>query len=635
MTQKRSNFVGDSLISGNLAVISSSTPQYQGDGSLEVDGTLYTDILESSTPMGNVSVTSALSFPSQSRPVAPTSGNTLVFADSESDGRMVMMNAAGTVIDLNPLTTAGDLLTFDGVKDTTSRFPGGLPDQLLTYDPRGNSATQLSWKSSALALNSVYSPSDLYIRYATLMNSQGFALTSTATSIPFDKVVRCDIDAYSAESVDLRLIVAGYYEILVKCTVGFSSENDLSVGIDACVELSIETGSGGSYTYLTGTKTYSNFEATNSTTPFDTLTCRFIVSVPTGGTDMRVLVREFQTTTNALLLIPEMTTISAMLLIVDSPSTDNSQYLSFQGMSGTRPTVTSSWSDVPTNTPIIQTNSNDVVSAMNVALADAGLRYIFGKVQTLSGAGIVTIIAEESAFTISMPSSSSENYSWQKASISNNSTQTLSGSIYNEMTLSTAEFMDSDFLQNSEETLTVVSGGTYRVLFSAIVANEDMETFTAMVRLLADITGGEKEILGTSGWKSLTAGSVGNVVVGQSVYLPPGATLMAEEVTISSFTGVPDFGRYYQFVHDEEVVQTTSTVFSLRLAISTGTLASGMYRAGLSFDWDMSNAGVKFESQLLLDGSTVIDQYSDLPVITGTYQKALYTKNVRFELWKI
>ncbi|RKO88639.1 hypothetical protein BDK51DRAFT_25795 [Blyttiomyces helicus] len=189
------------------------------------------------------------------------------------------------------------------------------------------------------------------------------------------------------------------------------------------------------------------------------------------------------------------------------------------------------------------------------------------------------------------------------------------------MTVSSTEYIDSDFLHDSEETVTVVSGGTYPVLFSAIVSNEDMETFTAMVQLPADISTGEKEILGTSGWKSLTTGSVGNVVVGQIVYLPPGATVMAEEVTISSFTGVPDFGRFYQFVHDDEIVQTTSTLFSLRLAVSTGTLASGMYRAGLSFDWDMSNAGVKFESQLLLDGSKVFDQYSDLPVITGTYQK--------------
>ncbi|RKO93734.1 hypothetical protein BDK51DRAFT_50481 [Blyttiomyces helicus] len=545
--QKRSNFLRDSLISGDLAVISSSTPQYQGDGSLEVDGTLYTDILESSTLMGNVSVTSVLSFPSRSRPVAPTSGNTLVFADSELDSRMAMMNAAGTVINLNRLTTVGDLLTFDGVNDTTTRFPGGLADQLLTYGPRGNSATQLSWKSSALALNFVYSPSDLYIRYATLTHSQGFALMSTSTGIPFDKMLR-DIMKFW-------------------CIVGFSSENDLSVGIDACVELSIETGSGGSYTYLSGMKTYCNFEATNSTTPFDTLTCRCIVNVPTRGTYLRVLVREFQTTTNALILIPEMITISAMLLIVESPSTDSSEYLSFQ--------------DVPTNTLIIQTNSNDFVSAMTVTLADAGLRYMFGK-----------------------------------------------------------------------------------------------NTLTSTVNC-------EIEILGTSGWKSLTAGSVGNVVVGQNVYLPPGVTVMAEdlsinggtmsitdcgliidkiEVTISSFTGVPDFGCYYQFVHDDEIVQTTSTLFSLRLAVSTGTLASGMYRAGLSFDWDMSNAGVKFENQLLLDGSTVIDQYSDLPVITGTYQKvnsftvfeltegkhtfsfhtlvensswALYPKNVRFELSRI
>ncbi len=230
----------------------------------------------------------------------------------------------------------------------------------------------------------------------------------------------------------------------------------------------------------------------------------------------------------------------------------------------------------------------------------------------------------------------------------------------------------------------VVDGGSYTILFQTTVENLDTTVYTGFVRAVADVGTGFAEIPGSTTYVTLVAGGIQTIFFSTVVYLPPNAKIRIEglsvdggnlqlrdgsskllvsqiETNVSSFVGLPEFGRFYKYISDNQEVITTSTIFSQRLAAVTVDLPPGMYRVQVTFEWDMSNPGVGFESQLVLDNVTTLDTYSTVPVMTGTYQnisffrqvelsegehifslrtrvmeatRALHTKNVRMEFYR-
>jgi hypothetical protein len=102
------------------------------------------------------------------------------------------------------------------------------------------------------------------------------------------------------------------------------------------------------------------------------------------------------------------------------------------------------------------------------------------------------------------------------------------------------------------------------------------------------------------------------------------------EKTISVFTGLPDFGRFYHYIKDDEEVQITSTSFVSRFTAQTDYLPRGSYKLTMYFEWDMSDSGVSFFSQILLDETTEIDTYSMSPLITGNFQKVSIFRKLEF-----
>src|SRR6478609_1953824 len=222
-------FIQDTRIEGNLSVVDHpNDPHYYGDGSVEISGTLSVDKVKSATPGGQMSIRSPFVHKwMTTKPSLPTSG-TQIYADGTLGGRIVMVNSNGKSVDLNPLTTIGDLMTYDGVKDTTVRLPSGLPDDILTCDPERNYASKLAWKTNYANVHNVASHSDGYLRYLFVQASSPLTLTNTPSSILFTEPLRVDSDAYSvALGGDGGISVSqdGIYEINFLVNVSINPDN--------------------------------------------------------------------------------------------------------------------------------------------------------------------------------------------------------------------------------------------------------------------------------------------------------------------------------------------------------------------------------------------------------------------------
>src|SRR5690348_225307 len=192
-------FVGMQRYEGNIAVVEHPTdPASYGDGSIEISGSVHTDCIRSATPGYSILIKSPIIWQTLStRPPPPTSVGVQLYSDGQNSGRIVMVDSTGTVIDLNPLKSVGDLMTFDGVKNSTVRLPSGFVGQKLVCDSNVNFATGLTWKSDEANVYEVSSPSDGYLRYCECSNLTSLNLTNIPQQVYFDNTLRTDPDAFS------------------------------------------------------------------------------------------------------------------------------------------------------------------------------------------------------------------------------------------------------------------------------------------------------------------------------------------------------------------------------------------------------------------------------------------------------
>ena len=82
-----------------------------------------------------------------SNPSIPSTGQVQLYSDNDFDGRLIMVDSTGKVIDINPLTTKGDIMTFSSSTSTTVRLPVGTDGQALVAD--STLATGLKWGNVA------------------------------------------------------------------------------------------------------------------------------------------------------------------------------------------------------------------------------------------------------------------------------------------------------------------------------------------------------------------------------------------------------------------------------------------------------------------------------------------------------
>lgn len=145
---------------GMVTVIPLDNP-LEGDGSLEIQGSIYADNIESNTigdPLliNGVSVlSSTLTLAEQSlTPIPPLTTDKTFFV---KDSLLKDINNSGLITTYQPITTKGDLATYDNILQTQTRLPVGNPGTVLVADPTTN--TGLNWatpKQATAASNSIF-----------------------------------------------------------------------------------------------------------------------------------------------------------------------------------------------------------------------------------------------------------------------------------------------------------------------------------------------------------------------------------------------------------------------------------------------------------------------------------------------
>lgn len=135
---------------GNITVLPDIDPETQGDGSIQVYGTVYTDNITSNLIGGPVNI-EGTAFLDSTVSITPattpsnSSSSEMFFVDSV-DSKFKSVDSSGNITTYQPLTTLGDLSTFSSILDTQVRIPVGTSDQVLTVDT--SSPYGISWKDA-------------------------------------------------------------------------------------------------------------------------------------------------------------------------------------------------------------------------------------------------------------------------------------------------------------------------------------------------------------------------------------------------------------------------------------------------------------------------------------------------------
>jgi hypothetical protein len=749
LKEKDVTFIQDTRVEGNLSIVTHpSAPQYYGDGSVEVGGTLSTDFLKSATPNSVVHLTSPLvQHALFQRPTPPALGQIMMYSDNAFSGRLVMVDSIGTVIDLNPLQKPGDIMTFDAVQNTTVRLPKGRPEQYIESSSSSSTSTGFLWKSQQVNIGNSPGYSDNTMRYVEAQNSTQTSLANTnnnSAQVFIDTPLRIDKDTYVVNNGKITISSIGIYEIIYKVNISFyKSISNLDKDTIASTQIYLEANN----TLIPGTRVYSNIPyIPNTTYCTQTLTCRTIINISTIPTTLTFHAQEFETTTNGLVINEWDSHVSISKLAWDA---DSAQFFTSQGMLDERPVLGSNYITIPIPNIIYRTNLNDVINNDSLQLEIGGFRNIIGKlsfalnnvnpdaqivilsqllvnnillptssitectlngingvgtvyinalydfaagdnitIQCKLGAGNITTgsivaIAEDCCIYSILPNTRNFDKIYGTTSIEYTSnpftyTNLIPDIIYN---------IDTNAFNITNNAIIISQGGTIQYVLQATIDNNDSSSYDAFVCLCTSSSISEpfKEIPGSNILSVLSPSSSKTIFSSGTLFVPPNSvvktkflvpnggnviikpenlniSLVSYEKCIVPFIGLPDFGRFWNYVADDQEVFTTSTEFSLRLAAITIDLPDGNYRIGLTYEWDMSNSGIGFETQLVFDDTTILDSYAAIPSIVGVYQKitsfqqimltngkhsfafkirvldasrAIYTRNVRIEFWKI
>jgi hypothetical protein len=141
---KRTDNLENNATYGNISILPNSNTN-EGDGSLEVYGTVYTDTIIPNTDNGDINLQGIL-FNTDKFTILNTPEPTNVVNSSqmfyvESD-KFKSIDSTGLVTIYQPTTTKGDLIVNNGT--TTTRLPIGTNGQVLTVNPA--TTTSLEWK---------------------------------------------------------------------------------------------------------------------------------------------------------------------------------------------------------------------------------------------------------------------------------------------------------------------------------------------------------------------------------------------------------------------------------------------------------------------------------------------------------
>lgn len=181
------------IFSSNVAIHTSSAPEKYGDGSLEVQGRIYTDRVVEYTPSTGVDIegivaranTLLLSPITAGSVQSPTTGKAVVFQD-ETSGRVRVKYDGGYMVPI--VQNKGDLLTHDGATEVilTAGATDGYHLVVDSTAPAG-----IAWKpvASNTTIESAYkyttSPPETSTNATTYVNKKTWTLALDAGTYRF------------------------------------------------------------------------------------------------------------------------------------------------------------------------------------------------------------------------------------------------------------------------------------------------------------------------------------------------------------------------------------------------------------------------------------------------------------------
>ena len=378
LKEKNPSFISNenARMQGNVYI--SASPNSVGDGSLSLDGTLYSDSIASATNNSNVIVSSPFHFIEQSPPSFPPQGKIQLYSSSANESRLFMVNYNGLSIDLNPLAKRGDIMTFDSTISTTTRLPIGNPDEVLTIDESGSN-TSLAWKAPITNTNLLIEPSSQYIQYLSVSNDTTFSsvLSNTLVSINFKNVTRRDSGYTINSSNTFTISNSGLYHFQIKTGVGFNNNTNATKNSSIQILLQENTGSG--FLAVNGTSSYtmlSQRTVSDEDSKWTTISTECVLEV-SGGNQYRVMICELTSTGN-IVIYPSSSSFQIKNILMDA--TDVSEACFIKGTNGNFQTLTGTPTNVTLNSVVTKTNGSDSLSANALTFNNTGIRYIFGKI---------------------------------------------------------------------------------------------------------------------------------------------------------------------------------------------------------------------------------------------------------------
>lgn len=654
LTEKDPTFIQDTRIEGNLSVVEHpNDASYYGDGSVEIGGTLSVDTLKSATPGSFMIVKSPFQYKILvNKPSAPVPGFTQLYADGDFDGRLVMSDSNNKVIDLNPLTSVGDMMTFDGLKNTTARLPVGLPDQILSCDPSRNFASRLAWKDQYANTQNVDDITDGYMRYVEASNANSISLSNTPQVLVTESSSRCDSDAFSVASGGaggIIILQAGIYEINVKINVSFDPELVKGTTLTNGNVIPIETYLDAGFVVVPGSHNYHTltFLENSQTYSSQSISTRIFLHLSTNNTRVRIFAMETEDSTTGVLKIKPFETIFSITKF-DSRD-DIVEILMTQGLQGSRPNMSSEFSSVPIDSVVYQTNTNDLIQDDSVTVSNGGLRHLSAKfafekfnvntnleavmecrilingqliingtsktslvgsignttcyINTIVNTNANDIITMEARILSSNLSSGSilviseqscltvalpTISQWKPLTVHSDSIHNAYTSAFNPIEFNITDYIDDEYQVKGHDII-MTTGGTYLYLLSADFQNLESLPFSFVSRLQVDTGSGWRVVPGSAIVGTLPPQSIYTHHHGASIFVPPFSKIRYEILA-------PDGGNI-QILDD--TAQFMLHKYEYTRTSFTGLLDFGRFSTYASDDDEVLSTSTVFSSRLM------------------------------------
>jgi hypothetical protein len=181
---------------GTITVLADEPDSGLGDGSLELQGSLFADFISPNTDLTPVNIdnvlvqTGTITMPQQTTiPTAPVLANSRDFYIKDS--LLKDIKSDGSITTYQPITTKGDLVSYDTSISTQNRIPVGNPGNLLLANP--TVSTGLSWFSKETTF-----PKGNTITLAEQGNLNPVSVTNSVYSSFFVTVSPFTKNAYSS-----------------------------------------------------------------------------------------------------------------------------------------------------------------------------------------------------------------------------------------------------------------------------------------------------------------------------------------------------------------------------------------------------------------------------------------------------